>query len=97
MTFCMNTRTEYISASITLPPQEYFLSALNLYVDTSIVNEILQKGTRGSFRQWDKCDYDIVVTSLQMSHEKGGFGMTPNTIEQTSAKVVKGSRFLGPS
>ena len=25
--FCVNTRTQYMSANITLPPQEYFFSA----------------------------------------------------------------------
>ena len=51
MKFCMKTRAQYMSANITLPPQEHFLSAQHLYVDTVIVNAILKKGTRGSFGQ----------------------------------------------
>ena len=30
-----------------------------------------------------------------MPHSDGGFGLTPNTIAQTSAKVAMASRFLG--
>ena len=93
--FCMNTRTQYMSANITLPPQEHFLSAQHVHVDTAIADAILRKGTRGSFRQWDKNDYDLSVTRLQMSHTDGGFGLTPNVIAQTSAKVDMDSWFLG--
>ena len=88
MKFCMNTRTEYMIATITLPPQDHFLLTQHLHVDTVIVNAILQKGTRGSFRQWDKSDYDLSVTMLQKTHALGGHGMTSNTITQTSVKVV---------
>ena len=52
--FCMNTRTRFMSVNIMLPPQEYFLSAEHRHVDTDIANVILQKDTRGCFRQWDK-------------------------------------------
>ena len=93
--FCVNTCTQYMSANITLPPQEHFLSAQHIHVDTAIADAILRKGTRGSFRQWDKNDYDLAVTRLQMPHADGGFGLTPNTIAQTSAKVAMASRFLG--
>ena len=82
-----------MGANITLHPQEHFLSAQHLNVDTAIANAILQKGTR--FRQWDKNDYDLAVRRLQMPHADGGFGLTPNTIAQTSAKVAMASRFLG--
>jgi hypothetical protein len=84
-----------MSANITLPPREHFLSAQNIHVDTDIVDVILRKGTRDSFRQWDKNDYDLTVTRLQMTHVDGGFDLTPNVIAQTSAKVVMSSRFLG--
>ena len=93
--FCVNTRTQYMSANITLPPQEHFLSVQHVHVDTVIVDAILRKGTRGSFRQWDKNDYDLTVTRLQMTHTDGGFGLIPNVIAQTSAKVVMTSRVLG--
>ena len=53
------------------------------------------KVLRGSFRQWDKSDYDLAVTMLQNPHVLGGYGMTPNTIAQTSAKVDMSSHFLG--
>ena len=61
------------------------------------MNVILKKGTRGSFQQWDKNDYDLSVTRLQMTHPDGGFGLTltPNTIDETSTKVDMTSRFLG--
>ena len=94
MKFFMNTRTQYMSANITLPPQEH-LSAQHVHVDTAIADVILRKGTRDSFRQWDKNDYDLAVTRLQMPHADGGFGLTPNVIAQTSAKVAMASRFLG--
>jgi hypothetical protein len=93
--FCVNTRTQYMSVNINLPPQEHFVSAQHVHVDTVIADTILRKGTRGSFRQWDKNDYDLSVTRLQMTHGDGGFGLTPNVIAQTSAKVVMTSRFLG--
>ena len=91
----MNTYTQYMSANITLPPQEHFLSVHHIHVDTVITDTILSKGTRGSFRQWDKNDYDLVVTRFQMSHTDGGFDLTLNTIAQTSVKVVMVTRFLG--
>ena len=78
--FCVNTLTQYMSENITLPPQEHFLSAQHVHVDTAIADAILRKGTRGSFRQWDKNDYDLAVTRLQMPHTDGGFDFTPNTI-----------------
>jgi hypothetical protein len=84
-----------MSANITLPPQEHFLSVQHVHVDTAIADAILTKGTRGSFRQWDKKDYDLAVTRLQMPHGEGGFGLTPNTIAQTSTKVAMVSWFLG--
>ena len=92
--FCMNTSTQYMSANITLPPQDHFLSAQHVHVDTSIADGILRKGTWDSFRQWDKNDYDLVVTRLQMPHGDGGFGLTPNVIAQTSVKVGMASCFL---
>ena len=95
MKFCVNTRTQYMSANITLPPQEHFLSAQHVHVDTAIADAILRKSTWGSFRQWDKNDYHLAVTRLQMPHADGGFGLTPNVIAQTSAKVAMASRFLG--
>jgi hypothetical protein len=52
-------------------------------------------GGQGSFRQEDKNDYDLAVTRLQIPHADGGFGMTPNTMAQTSTKAVMTSRFLG--
>ena len=59
-------------------------------MDTVIVDVILRKGTRGSFRQWDKNDYDLAVR-LQIPHADGGFGLTPNVIAQTSRKVAMAS------
>jgi hypothetical protein len=91
----MNTCTQYMSANITLPPQEQFLTAQHLHVDKAITNAILKKGTRGSFHLWVKDDYDLAVTMLQKPHALGGFGLTPNVIAQTSAKVTMASRFLG--
>ena len=43
---------------------------------------ILKKGNRSSFQpcQWDKNDYELTVTRLQMPHTDGGFSLTPNTI-----------------
>jgi hypothetical protein len=90
----MNTRTQYTSANITLPPQEQFLTAQHIHVDTAIAKAILQKGTRGSFHHWARDDYDLAVTMLQMPHALGGFGLTPNVLAQISAKVAVTSRFL---
>ena len=84
-----------MSANITLPPQEHCLWVQHIHVDTAIADAILRKGTRGSFRQWDKNDYDLTVTRLQMPHTDGGFDLTPNTIAQTSVKVAMASWFLG--
>ena len=91
----MNRRTQYMSANITLPPQEHFVQARIRHVDTAIQNTILKKGTRNSFGQWPKRDYDMAVTRLQMPHAMGGFGLTPNVIAQSSAKAAMGTRFLG--
>ena len=90
----MNTHTQYMSANISLPPQEQFLSAQHIHIDTAIAKAILQKGTRGSFHHWAKDDYDLAVTMLQKPHALGGFGLTPNVIAQVSTKVAMASRFL---
>jgi hypothetical protein len=90
--FCMNTFTQYMIANITLPPSA--ISAQPRNVDTAIANAIIKKGTRGSFHQWVKDDYDLAVTVLQKPHALGGFGLTPNVIAQTSVKVAMASRFL---
>ena len=44
MKFCVNTRTQYMSTNITLPPQEHFLSVQQVHVDTVIADAILRKG-----------------------------------------------------
>ncbi len=92
----MNTRTQYMSVNITLPPKEQFLSAQHIHIDTYIAKTIHQKGTRGSFHHWVKDDYDLAVTILQNPHALalGGFGLTPNVLAQISAKVATSSRFL---
>ncbi len=90
----MNTRTQYMSANITLPPQEQFLTAQHIHIDTTIAKAILQEGTRGSFHHWARDDYDLAVTMLQMPHTLGGFGLTPNVLAQISTKVAMASRFL---
>ncbi len=90
----MNTHTQYMSTNITLPPQEQFLTAQHIHVDTAIAKAILQKGTRGSFHHWVRDDYDLAVTIPQKPHTLGVFGLTPNVLEQISAKVAMASRFL---
>ncbi len=90
-----NTCTEYMSVNITLSPQEQFLSAQHVHVDMAITNAILKKGTRDSVQLWGNDDLDLDVTIIQKSHTLGGFGLTPNVIEQTSVKVTMTSRFLG--
>ena len=39
-----NTRTQYMSTNISLPPQEQFLSVQHIHVDKAIAKAILQKG-----------------------------------------------------
>ncbi len=90
-----NTCTEYMSVNITLSPQEQFLSAQDVHVDMTIANDILKKGTRDSFQFWGNDDLDLAVKIIQNPHTLGVFGLTPNVIEQTSAKVAMTSRFLG--
>ncbi len=75
--------------------EEQFLSALHVHVDMAIANAILKKGTQGSFQLWGQDDHDLAVTVIQKPHALGGFGLTPNVIAQTSAKVAMASRFLG--
>jgi hypothetical protein len=58
----MNTCKQYMSANVTLPPQERFLSVQHIHVDKTIAKTILQKGTRGSFHHWVEDDYDLAVT-----------------------------------
>jgi hypothetical protein len=89
-----NTRTQYMSANISLPPQEQFLSAQHIHVDKAIAKDILQKGTRGSFHYWAQDEYELAVTMLQKPHAFGGFGLTPNVLAQISAKVAMAARFL---
>ena len=69
-----NERNTKLEGNETGPiPQEHFLWAQYVHVDTVIVDVILRKGTRDSFRQWDKNDYDLAVTRLQIPHTDGGF------------------------
>ncbi len=89
-----NTRTQYMSANISLPPQEQFLSAQHIHVDKAIVKAILQKETRGSFHHWAQDEYELTVTMLQKPYALGGFGLTPNAPAQISAKVAMAARFL---
>jgi hypothetical protein len=84
----MNKLTQYMSTNITLSPQEQFLSTHHVHADMVIANVILKKGTRGSFQLWVKDDQDLNVTVFQKFLTLGGFGLTPNVIAQTSAKVV---------
>jgi len=91
----MNTRTQFLSVNITLPPQEQFLPAQHRHVDTAIENSILKRGTRNSFHHWSNQDYDMAVTMLQMPHALVGFGLTPNVLAQTSANGTMVSRVLG--
>ncbi len=83
-----------MSENITLLPQEQFLTAQHIHVDTAIAKAILQRGTRGSFHHWVRDDYDLTVTKMQKSHDRGDFGLTPNVLVQISSKVVMASRFL---
>jgi hypothetical protein len=53
---------------------------------------ILQKGTLSTVRS---SYVDLASTMLQMPHALGGYGMTPKTIAQISAKVATVSRFFG--
>ena len=92
--FCQNTRTQF-SANINIPDSDSVITAQHKHVDRKIAYEILQKGTRGSFRKWPQQDIDLAITMIQMPHSMGGFGMTPNVIAQISAKVAMASRFLG--
>ncbi len=71
------------------------MSAQQRHIDTAIQNAIMKKGTRNSFHLWSKQDYDLVVTRLQIPHVRGGFGLTPNTLPQSTAKVAMASRFVG--
>jgi hypothetical protein len=71
-----------------------FETCLCIHIDTTIAKDILQKGTRGSFHNWVRDDYDLAVTMLQKPHALGGFGLTPNVLAQISDKVVTASRFL---
>ena len=37
----------------------------------------------------------MAVTMLKIPHTMGGFGLTPNVLAQSTAKVAMASRFLG--
>ena len=91
----MNTRTQYISANVTIPSPEHFLSLQHKHVDRTLANAILRKGTRGLYQHWSPHDIDVATAMIQMPHGMGGYGMTPNAIAQISAKVAMASRFLG--
>jgi hypothetical protein len=93
--YCQNTRTQFISANINIPDSDVVIKAQHKHVDRKITHEILQKGTRGAFRNWSQQDIDLATTKLQTPHGMGGYGMTPNVIAQRSAKVVMTGRFLG--
>jgi hypothetical protein len=58
----MKTHIQYMSANISLPVQECFLSEQYIHVDKAIAKAILQKGTRGSFHHWFDDDYELAVT-----------------------------------
>jgi hypothetical protein len=67
--FCVNTPTQYTSANINIPSQDHFLSLQHQqHVDRTIANAILQKGSRGFFRQFSPHAIDLSTTMLQMPH-----------------------------
>jgi hypothetical protein len=84
--FCRNTRTQFISANINIPDSDSVITVQHKHVDRKIAYEILQKGTRGSFRKWPQQDIDLAITMLQMPQSMGGFGMAPNVIAQYPPK-----------
>jgi hypothetical protein len=49
--FSQNTRTQFISANINIPDSDSVITAQHTHVDKKIAYEILEKGTRGSFRK----------------------------------------------
>ena len=65
--YCMNTCTQYISANVTLPSPEHFLSLQHQHVDRTLANVILRKGTRGLCQHWSPHDIDLTTTMIQMT------------------------------
>ena len=43
--YCMNTRSQYLSANVTIPSSEHFHSLHHHHLDRYLANNILQKGT----------------------------------------------------
>jgi hypothetical protein len=54
--YCQNTRAQFISASMNIPDTDIVITAQHKHVDKKIAYETLQKGTRGSFRNWSQQD-----------------------------------------
>jgi hypothetical protein len=52
-----------------LSSQEQFFSTQHVHVDMVISNDVLKKGTRGSFQIWGK-DHDLDVTVIQKTHSR---------------------------
>ncbi len=87
--FCMNTvtRTQYMSANATLPPQDEFLSSQHQYVYKTIPNSILQEDTRGLFREWNNHDYDWAVTPSSWGLSSGSFSVSAHLVLSDHEKL----------
>ena len=93
--YCMNTCSQYLSANVTIPSSEHFHSLQHIHLDRYIANNVLQKGTRGLYKHWSPDDINLATAMIQMPHDRGGYGMTPNTISQISTKVVMAIPWFG--
>ena len=76
---------------MNIPDSNNVLTVQHEHVDRKIVNEIFQKDTQGSFRNWSQQDIDLVTTMFQIPHGMCGYDMTPNVIVQISPLVIQDS------
>ena len=64
--FCQNIHTQYISVKINIPDSGNFLTTQYQHFDRKMANDVLQKVTRDSFRNWPKQDIDLTTTMIQI-------------------------------
>ena len=59
--YCMNTRSQYLSANVTIPSSEHFHSLQHHHLDRYLANKILQKRTRGLYKYWSPDDINLAL------------------------------------
>jgi len=74
LNFCQNARMAFLGRNTPTP----LLSEFMVQVDDTIVEVVCRHGTRGGHVDWSSHLRKFANIKMQVSHFRGGFGITPN-------------------